>query len=187
MVTIILEGIDRSGKSTFANILKDAAFAVNRKALIRHYGKPTEKSSQELYQRYVDDFNEAKAAGNDLYILDRSFFGNWVYSQFYAQTKLNNEHLVELQDYFFKNGTNSVLIFFKAPAKAIKARFAKDKEKFTSTKDIKSILRLYDLMKKDVPFGWNSLELDSQLLEKNIDVYKMMSTKLAELIIKKFI
>lgn len=187
MVAIILEGIDRSGKSTFANILKDAAFSVNRKALIRHYGKPKEKSSLELRDRYINDFKAAKAAGIDLYILDRSFFGNWVYSQFYAQTTLTNEHLVELQDYFFKNGTNSVLLFFKAPAKVIKARFEKDNENFTSTKDIKSILRLYELMHKDVPFGWNVLELDSKLLEKNIDVYKMMSTKLAELIIKKFI
>ena len=95
----ILEGCDRTGKSTFANNLAKALKNLGRKPVIYHMSGPSRLNKNFEYSsddksliqmtKFDEDFNMMKAllkADKDIvFILDRSQFGEYVWSNLFGR------------------------------------------------------------------------------------------------------
>ena len=72
--------------------------------------------------------------------MDRSYWGNLIYSQFYRQTKLDSAQVYELHEKIQKKSDVTYILFYASPA-TILSRFAD--EKMTKAQHIEDILLAY--------------------------------------------
>lgn len=93
MSMIIIDGVDRTGKSTIADSYKDKGYEVV------HMSAPDKKYTQSGYTgpSYADDIVEMylSHAGRDV-VFDRSPYGEFVWSKIYNRTSLLSEDDIEM-------------------------------------------------------------------------------------------
>lgn len=93
MALIILEGLDRTGKSTIASRFEDEGYEVI------HFSAPDKKYSQPGYTgpSYLDDIIDLiQQASNRDIIFDRSHYGEPLWSQIYNRESLLSEEDMEI-------------------------------------------------------------------------------------------
>lgn len=100
---IILEGIDRAGKSTFAKWLAD-----NKGFRQFHFGKPDGNAFVE-YADFLFNTVEPNAEKDD-FVIDRYMYGEFVYAPIYGRkTHMDYHKLRFLESYFAKYDTRLVI------------------------------------------------------------------------------
>lgn len=100
---IILEGIDRAGKSTFAKWLVD-----NKSFESYHFGKP----NGNAFVNYVDFFFNVVEPNidNKNFVVDRYMYGEFVYAPVYGRKTCMDYHKLRfLESYFAKYETRLVI------------------------------------------------------------------------------
>jgi thymidylate kinase len=108
MSFIILEGVDRVGKSTVADIYKAQGYEVV------HFTAPDKKYSDKNYigPSYFDEIIELllKYDGSNV-VFDRSWYGELVWSQVYGRKPLlSEEEIEEIQQWEQRNSTTRMLM-----------------------------------------------------------------------------
>lgn len=108
MSWIILEGLDKTGKSTVAELYRKRGFEVV------HMSAPSNKYSEEGYTgpSFLDDILELymKYDNKDV-IFDRSSYGELVWPHVYGrQAMLNNDDFEILQEFEDRNQTEKILM-----------------------------------------------------------------------------
>ncbi len=128
MAFVILEGIDRTGKSTVAELYKEKGFEVI------HMSAPDKKYSQEGYvgPSYLDDLVEQliSYSGKDV-IFDRSWYGELIWPHVYGrEPALSAEDLEILKEIEDQNSTQRILMI-DSDAEAHWLRCYENKEPLT--------------------------------------------------------
>lgn len=155
-MNIILEGIDKAGKSTVVADLREYLFADS--VYVKLTQKPADDSFFErdmVVRIYQELFGQTRWPMNrDLtYLFDRSFPSEMVYSWKRGYDALSDERLLALDSQLAEEG-NTKLIYCYADADTIAKRFATDKEEYLITDDITRTLERYEifLQKTKLPF-----------------------------------
>ena len=115
---IIVEGPDKVGKSTFVKSLADT-FRLTNTVHILKYSGPTSRDSQEQYDEQRIKFQQSFKTccellnnSNNIIIMDRSYVGEFVYSQIYKRLfpyyldALHKQFALLQPLYIFINGTS---------------------------------------------------------------------------------
>jgi len=133
---IILEGCDKTGKTTLANKLFE-------RTDFKMY-----KSSQPKKPPYEEYMEMLDIIGKEDAIIDRFHLGEMVYGPIYrGKSNLTNIQFKYIEDRLKKLKT--VVIYCSDDSTKIAKRFKKDKEEFTKEQDIVDILlRYYEIIKK---------------------------------------
>jgi len=140
---IILEGCDKSGKSTLKEKIK---IYFEKKGINVDLIKcSAPKKNENLYNSYKRIIKNVSK--NNVTIIDRFIWGELVYGPVYrGKSQLTNEMLTNLEKLILKY--DPIIIYCEAPIDFIKKKFKEDNEKFTKIKDIKKIINLYHSVKK---------------------------------------
>lgn len=156
-MNIIIEGIDKAGKSTIAADIREALYPANP-VTFKLTQKPQQGNffSQEMIPViYKEMFGQTMHSQNSdhLFIFDRSYPSEMVYSIKRGYDAMSNPGLLEL-DAQLGEGHNTLLIYCEADAKTISKRFKSEGEEYLTDEDIESILERYNtfLMKTKLPF-----------------------------------
>ncbi len=109
MAWIILEGLDRTGKSTVANLYKNKGYQVI------HMSAPSKEYLKPGYvgPSYVDEILEMylKYTGADV-VFDRSVYGEFVWPEVYGRkAAISDEDMEALQDIEAQNLTQHILLY----------------------------------------------------------------------------
>lgn len=109
MTWIILEGLDRTGKTTVAEFYKNKGFE------IVHLSAPSKKYTQPGYSgpSYLDEMLEMyiSKAGKDV-VWDRSIYGELIWSQIYGRSpQLSEEDIDILREVETQNVTEYILMY----------------------------------------------------------------------------
>jgi len=116
MIVIFLEGTDKSGKSTLAKKLADTF-----KLEYRHCSKP---QTDNPFLEYVNMINSITKPT----IFDRSYLGEYVYSQLWRGGLSMNSNQFDILDAMCKTKFKTLAIHAEAPLHIIKDRCISDKE-----------------------------------------------------------
>lgn len=138
---VILEGIDKTGKSTLARKLV--------KELDGYYVKFSQPNG-DPYQEYMGFLRSAKKHVN--YVLDRFCYGELVYGPMYRNESgitVDQLNFIELLMMQF----NPIVVYCETSKETISRNFQDQDEEFTDSEDIEHIIKLY----KNV---WNESILD---------------------------
>lgn len=156
-MNIIIEGIDKAGKSTIAADIREALYPVNP-ITFKLTQKPQQDnffSQEAVITLYKEMFGQTRHPQNaeHLFIFDRSYPSEMVYSIKRGYDALSNKDLLEL-DAKLGEEHNTLLIYCEADAKTISKRFKSEKEEYLTDEDIEQILERYNifLMKTKLPF-----------------------------------
>lgn len=108
MSFIVLEGLDRTGKSTVAELYKKQGYEVV------HLSAPDKKYTQDGYAgpSYLDDLLELimQYDGKDV-VWDRSWYGEFVWPHVYGRAPMLTEDDIEvLQEFEDRNNTQRILM-----------------------------------------------------------------------------
>lgn len=129
---IIIEGVDKTGKSTLAKRLSD-----NTGLPIVHLGVPEEGRD---HFRYLKGLIEAHPDG---VIFDRFHFGDYVYAGTTRDTEaLSQEEFAAVEDILI--GRNALLIYCHDDPEQIRQRFEADGEDLIPASRISNLLERYD-------------------------------------------
>jgi len=130
---IILEGSDKTGKSTLAKYIR-AKYDFDYIKCSRPKGDP--------YIEYMEILQKIATTGGN-WVIDRFLIGESVYGPIYrGESKLDD---VKIRNIELKAlSLNPLLIYCYDDVKNIKKRFKELKEDFAKTKDIEKILELYE-------------------------------------------
>ncbi len=140
MTWVLLEGIDRSGKSTIANLYKEKGYE------IIHMDAPNKKYYEPGYSgpSYLEEIVEMYSvySGKDV-VFDRSPYGECIWSEiFNRQALLNSEDFEYLQKIEYNNNTIRYLMFDE-DVEAHWQRCIDNKEPINRLQFIQT-MRLYD-------------------------------------------
>ena len=141
---IIIEGIDKSGKSTLADkLLKSIKNSVHIKANIRPYNNTKEESQKikEYYESILELLNN-KFFKDKTLIVDRFYPSQLVYSIKRGNDNFNDKWYEEFENKIIK--FNHLLIYCYISDNILHKRFLRDKEEYLKIKDIKLILNRYN-------------------------------------------
>ena len=146
MSIIILEGVDKVGKSTLASKLCEEFNC----ELIKTSQPKTNNAAKE-YIKKIKSLNKTKN-----YLFDRFYLGEMVYGKIYREKTLDDKNfkLIEAK----LNKLNSVLIYCWQEHNVIAQNFIRCKETFTNIEDIEKIDFLFrdNLYKTKLPLlYWN--------------------------------
>lgn len=95
-MNIIVEGIDRSGKSTVCDFLVKNQFSYY------HFDYPRESDVVSIYERY---FNENTQFLKDC-VFDRAMYSEWVYSRYYDRKSTMSIQHINYFENLFKSKSN---------------------------------------------------------------------------------
>lgn len=135
---IIVEGNDKTGKTTLVNFLsKELNFEIIK------FSQPKTKDS---FTEYVDFFGTEKEnkkwlTKNDNIICDRSWIGEQVYGPIYRKSKMKKFQVKKLD--LACKANNDLIIFCNTDKTLIKKKFIEDGEKFTQAKDVGRIEKYF--------------------------------------------
>lgn len=109
MSWIILEGLDRTGKSSVADLYKSRGYEVV------HFSAPDKKYFEDGYigPSYFEDIMEmyVRCSGMDI-VFDRSIYGELVWPQVYNRERmLTDEEMDELIQIEEQNGTQHIIMY----------------------------------------------------------------------------
>lgn len=128
---IILEGLDKCGKTTLANYIVEK---YNFKYI--HFGQP----KKNAFDEYMEFLNEITKDEN--YVIDRFHLGEPTYGVVYRKkSSINKGQLAKIEKRI--NELDGILIYCYDSVDNIEKRFIEDKEDFTKKEDIEKLLQLY--------------------------------------------
>ena len=172
---IILEGVDRCGKSTIASMLEKELKSSNVK--IMHFtGPPNELTQKENFIESLDTINNfANKSPNNLYITDRDIYGEVVYGATYRKEDPN--WIWELEHEYYMLTKNSLFILLEDTAKNSLKR--DDGKSYTTNrfKRYKEILKFRKAFKKSIILHKHIISIEgktpNEVLDEIIsDLYK---------------
>ncbi len=135
---IVLEGIDKSGKSTIARWLQE------------HHGfevikTNAPKQGEDVFQSYLNTLERVRQMNHDV-VIDRFHWGELVYGPIYrGKAAFGEDKLKEIER--FINRLGGVIVHCHNDEKKIRDLFIADEEDFTRLEDIKKILESYQHLK----------------------------------------
>lgn len=133
MKLILLEGLDKSGKSTIANWLKD-----NYDFEIIKFSAP--KKGDDVYKIYLDTLNKLKPYKN--YVIDRMHWSEAVYGPIYREkSQLDQDKLWNIDEKI--NELNGIVVYCFNDIHWFERKFKEDKEEFTQLEDIMNLIEAY--------------------------------------------
>lgn len=158
MKNIILEGIDKTGKTTLANLLQKV------------YGYQIIKCSQPDGDPYIEYLKKLQqvAKSKKPIVFDRFHLGELAYGPVYRKkSRLTIKQLqnIELQ----AMSLNFEIIYCHDDVKELATRFKTDDEKFANIKDIKKLNDLFNqaLSKSILPIHYHQMKTKSDLTKNN--------------------
>lgn len=117
---IVIEGMDRCGKSSLANKLV-SDYGVQNYSII-HSGKPPKNLSKSelriwsfFYNKQLIEKSEQLLEFLDLVILDRSYLGEYVYGSLYRGHDYFNEDISSIEQFIQKPKSWSIMTFVDSP------------------------------------------------------------------------
>lgn len=135
MVRVILEGLDKSGKSYLADYLS--------KELDMKIVKFSQPKTEDTFNEYTEFFwtekENKKAIKNDNVICDRSWIGECIYAPIYRKKTLKKFQIKRLDEACKVNW--DIIIYCQTDKSEVKKRFISEKETFTQAKDVGRIQR----------------------------------------------
>ena len=140
---LIIEGVDKSGKSTLIETLKNKfPKAVQLKLMTKPYDSSQEET-EKLFEVYTT-MKEMTDKKDYVYIFDRYFQSELVYSYIRGNDRLATKEGKE----FFENlenelERNTLVVLLEHPAKEVAKRFKKFKEDFVKEEDIEKLQKRY--------------------------------------------
>jgi len=164
-MVIILEGCDKTGKSTLAQYI------------VEKYGFKLIKCSQpkkgEAYNEYTGII-EKISKGKENYVIDRMHLGEEVYGPIYrGRSELTQEQFQDIEKRL--NDLNTVLIYCYDREENIARRFIDDGETFTKTENIQDILDKYLVVVKKSALPKYRHKMKGQMdLIKNGEINKII-------------
>lgn len=149
MPLVLLEGVDKSGKSTMAERVKVCWETRYGRAEIWHRGPvPDGKDPMQEYWSELPDPDL-----HELYILDRWHIGELVYGPIYrGGSKITLGDALRVQMAMKRRGL--VPIYMTASYETVRSRFISDGEKFSKVEDITAILNGYHDVLKNFRDFW---------------------------------
>ena len=147
-MNIIIEGIDKAGKSTMiSDLTAKLKELYDIEAVIFKISKKPKGPDEvpELIRAYEELFHQTEDVRNKehIFLFDRSYPSEMVYAPKRGYDSMNNEGLKELDARLGRN-ENTILIYCEANAETIRRRFIEDKEEYASLEDIEMLLQGYD-------------------------------------------
>lgn len=153
-MNIILEGCDKSGKST---LIRDIVTSMLPEipVVFKLSQKPKDDSPMErekVIAAYKEMFHQAENNPNHVFIFDRAYPTEMVYSIKRGYDALSEPELLKL-DTKLADG-NTLLIYCEADPDVIAKRFLTDNEEFAKIEDIERLLERYNifLTKTKLPY-----------------------------------
>lgn len=158
---VILEGLDKTGKTTFANKIC-AKFGFK-------YIKVSQPVTNNPFMEYLSLIDKLNL--NENYICDRMYLGERVYGPIYRGNDLTDEQQLYLEMYLLRH--KLIFVYCEQDISIINENFKKKNEEFTKIKDIESLILKYQiaLSKSILPiFRYSySRKLDEYLVFKLIE------------------
>lgn len=138
---IIIEGCNKSGKTTIVNYLKDNLPEKNFQIIKCSQPEIIDGINQAYYQ-YIKILEEIKNNPDKNYILDRFHFGSYVYGPIYRKMPDFGKRLFEkIEDEIMK--LNYIFILAIADKKFIEEKFVSEKEEFAKLELIDKEIALF--------------------------------------------
>ena len=160
---IIVEGTDKSGKST---LCKHLAEKFNLKSI--HCSKP---QTNDPYTEYKEMIEKVE----DNTIFDRSFLGEYVYANVWrGGCKITFDQFNEIERILIKKGILSIVVYAEAPINTIADRFISEKEEFAKVEEIKTYQEHFNTIIKNCTLPvirYNSFYQCPQDISEIIDLF----------------
>ena len=141
---IIIEGMDKTGKSTLCNyLLKNLPDAF----LLKNGEKPKDDSKEErdkiksAYEKIFDAYSSSFK--NSVLIVDRFLISEFVYSYKRGYEAMKDRELLDMIDKLYY--MNALIIYCNVDKKIIEKKFIEDKEDYTKVEEIEYLLKRYDI------------------------------------------
>lgn len=137
---IIIEGVDKSGKSTLINALKNK---VPRAVLLKLWTKPegNQQEATAYIRRMYMNMAQMTVDLNNNYIFDRWYPSEMVYSFKRGYDSLKDGWFYELEKEIVK--TRPLYILVEADPDLIRKRMAEDKEDFAKPEEVEKLQERY--------------------------------------------
>jgi thymidylate kinase len=150
-VNIICEGIDKSGKSTIANDIRESLYPVVP-VTFKLSQKPNEKeffTREMVIKIYLEMFAQAHIPMNEkhIFLFDRSYPSEMAYSFLRGYDAMENEKLWDLDNYLGVQG-KTLLIYCEVDPEVSAKRFKELKEEYAREKDILTLRDRYETFLK---------------------------------------
>lgn len=143
-MNIIIEGCDKSGKSTIAGDIREA-LQPKTPVSIKLVQKPVDLDPTMVKKMYIEFFHQANSPLNKdhLFLFDRSYPSEMVYS---AKRKYDAMKDLDLRKLDFDLGRTkqTLLIYCEVDFETLKKRFDKEKEAYLKKEEIQMILERYE-------------------------------------------
>ena len=140
---LIIEGCDKSGKSTLIEHLKNIFPKAVQLKLMTKPKDNSDEETQKLFDTYMQMY---EMTNNDdyVFIFDRYYLSELVYSYIRGNDRLETENGKEYFDNLEENlKENSLIVLLEHPAEKVAERFNTCKEDFVKPEDIKKIQDRY--------------------------------------------
>lgn len=169
---LIIEGVDKSGKSTLIEYLKNKfPRAVQLKLMTKPYD-----SSQEETDKLFEIYTTMKEMTNKedyVYIFDRYFQSELVYSYIRGNDRLSTKEGKE----FFENLENDIskdtlVVLLEHPAKEVAKRFKKCKEDFVTPEQIETLQKRYREVVENSKLPYIILDTVETGLPETVEIIK---------------
>lgn len=135
---VVLEGVDKTGKTTIAKLLQELFGFI----IIKHSAP---LKGEDVWQSYNATLDKLDLTTHS-YVLDRFNWGELVYGPIYrGKSQLTANQCLKLEHRL--NELGGVVVHCKANHKDLAKRFKTDGETFAKSKDIKLLLAAYEQRK----------------------------------------
>lgn len=166
---IILDGVNKAGKSTLANKIKEEF--PEKEFIILKVSQPEIKNGvNQAINQYNEmlDFIEINSDRN--YIIDRFHFGSFVYGPIYrGDNDFSYDDFYKLEERIMK--LNYIFVLCISSESFMKKKFIEEKESFASLDKIKDEIRLFKKIAKS-----SRLMIFNHNLPKNDITVKVINT-----------
>lgn len=157
MKIIQLEGIDKTGKTTLANKLKQ--YFPNYKIIKGH----PPKDGDDLFNMTINTMNSMNS--NTVYIMDRWYLGETVYGPILRGVSLLSIQDLDTIEYYLTCSGKVFSIYCYTDISEIKEKFISEKENFVNITDIENLIPLYQTQIKNSNLDW--FEYDYRIADFN--------------------
>lgn len=150
-MNIIVEGIDKAGKSTIVGDIIESLIPVIP-VVVKVSQKPKSESELEkaiIIARYQELFalTENPLNKEHIFLFDRAYPSEMVYSVKRGGDKLSEPAFLDLDKRLGKS-EQTLLIYCEADPKTIARRFESEKEEYAKVEDIEKLLARYEIFLK---------------------------------------
>lgn len=169
---LIIEGVDKSGKSTLIETLKNRfPRAVQLKLMTKPFDNSQEET-EKLFEIYTT-MKEMTDKKEYIYIFDRYFQSELVYSYIRGNDRLKTKEGKE----FFENlerdiSEDTLVVLLEHPAKEVAKRFKKCKEDFVTPEQIETLQKRYREVVENSKLPYIILDTVEVGLSESVNIIK---------------